>query len=72
MKTRLRTYTSYSIGCAAVWAVILIVTQIEADSHTQNTFWLVSLGWWIGWLSATIARVVYPPPKKWRSTGTAT
>jgi hypothetical protein len=28
-------------------------------------------GWWIGWLSATIARAVYPPPK-WheRHTGT--
>jgi hypothetical protein len=21
-------------------------------------------GWWIGWLSATIARAVYPPPKR--------
>jgi hypothetical protein len=73
MKTRLRTYTSYGIGCAAVWAVILIGTQIDgATPHTQNTFWLISLGWWIGWLSATIARAVYPPPKKWRSTDTTT
>jgi hypothetical protein len=24
---------------------------------------LVFAGWAIGWLSATIARVVYPPPK---------
>jgi hypothetical protein len=22
-----------------------------------------------GWTSATIARVVYPPPKKWRPAG---
>jgi hypothetical protein len=25
---------------------------------------LVFAGWWIGWLSATIARAVYPPPKR--------
>jgi hypothetical protein len=72
MKTRPNTYTSYSIACAAVWALILIVTQIEANSHTQRTFWLVSLGWWIGWTSATIARAVYPPPNKRRSTTTTT
>jgi hypothetical protein len=23
-------------------------------------------GWWIGWISATIARAVYPPPASWR------
>jgi hypothetical protein len=62
MKPRLSTYTSYSIACAAVWAVILLVTQIEANAHTKHTFLLVSLGWWIGWTSATIARAVYPPP----------
>jgi hypothetical protein len=27
-----------------------------------HTFSLVCGGWWIGWLSATIARSVYPPP----------
>jgi hypothetical protein len=69
MNTRLKTYTSYSIGCAVVWAVILIITQIEANSDTRHTVRLVSQGWWIGWLSATIARSVYPPPKKWRSAG---
>jgi hypothetical protein len=72
MKTRLRTYTAYSIGCAAVWAAIMIVTQTQADSHTRNTFRLIFLGWWLGWLSASIARVTYPPPKSRRSTGTAT
>jgi hypothetical protein len=72
MNTRLRTYTSYSIGCAAVWAVILIVTQTRSDPQTRNTFRLVCLGWWLGWLSASIARVIYPPPKSRRSTGTAT
>ena len=57
MKPRLRTRTSYGIACAAVWAVILIITQIDcATPHTQNTFWLSSLGLWIGSLSATITR----------------
>ena len=73
MKTRLRTYTAYGISCATVWAVILIGTQIDgATPHTQNIFWLISLGWWMGWLSATIARAAYPPLKQRLSTGTTT
>jgi hypothetical protein len=73
MKTRLRTYTAYGIITATVWAVILIVTRIDgATPHTQNIFWLISLGWWMGWLSATIARAVYPPLKQRRLTGTTT
>jgi hypothetical protein len=71
MKTRFRTYSAYSIGCAAVWVVILIVVQIVADSHKQSNFRLVFLGWVVGWVSASIARIVYPPPKLGRSTGTA-
>jgi hypothetical protein len=74
MRTRLKanTYAAYSIGCAAVWAVILVVTQTQTDSHTRSAIRLMCLGWWIGWTSATIARVVYPPPKKRRSTVTTT
>jgi hypothetical protein len=58
------TYTGYSIGCAIVWAVILAVTSTKADSATRHTIRLVFGGWVIGWLSATIARTVYPPPKR--------
>jgi hypothetical protein len=72
IRTRLNTYTAYGIGCAAVWAAILVVTHYKADSQTRNTIRLMCLGWWIGWTSATIARVVYPPPTKWRSTVTTT
>jgi hypothetical protein len=61
------TYTGYSIGCAIVWAVILVGVSSVADTATRHTFGLVFGGWVIGWLSATIARAVYPPPK--RSTG---
>jgi hypothetical protein len=46
-----------------VWAVILIVSATTASASKQNTIRLVGLGWAIGWLSATIARAVYPPPK---------
>jgi len=57
------TYTGYSIGCAAVWAVILAAVSTKADDATRRTIRLVFGGWAIGWLSATIARAVYPPPK---------
>lgn len=63
MHKRSNTYTGYSIGCAAVWAVILAVVSTTADDATRRTFLLVFGGWVMGWLSATIARAVYPPPK---------
>jgi hypothetical protein len=63
MRKRLNTYTAYSIGCAVVWAVILAVVSAETDVATRQKFLLIFGGWAIGWLSATIARVVYPPPK---------
>ncbi len=58
-----RSYTAYSIGCAIVWAVILAVVAIAASADTLHTILLVFGGWAIGWLSATIARTVYPPPR---------
>lgn len=58
------TYTGYSIGCAIVWAIILAGVSSVAESATRRTFMLVFGGWVIGWLSATIARAVYPPPKR--------
>jgi hypothetical protein len=61
---RRNTYTGYSISCAAVWAVILAVAQRRLDPPARKTLWLAWSGWWTGWTSATIARVVYPPPKR--------
>lgn len=58
------TYTGYSIGCAAVWAVILLIAERVADDETRRTMRLGCAAWWSGWTSATIARVGYPPPKK--------
>lgn len=63
VNTRMKTYTAYSIGCAVVWAVILTVTATVASKDTKHTIYLVAGGWAIGWLSATIARSVYPPPR---------
>jgi hypothetical protein len=64
MRRRFHTYTAYSVGCAIVWAVILSAVLSAADSVTWHKFVLVFSGWVIGWLSATIARAVYPPPKR--------
>lgn len=66
MHKRFATYTSYSIACAIVWAVILTAVWARGDEPTRRTFGLVCCGWAIGWLSATIARVVYPPPRRHR------
>jgi hypothetical protein len=63
MRTQRNTYTGYSIGCAGVWGVILLLGRRRLDSQTWNTLRLVCGGWWIGWTSATIARIGYPPPK---------
>jgi hypothetical protein len=59
-----RTYVGYSIACAIVWAIILTFVWIRAGGTTTwHTFTVFAGGWAIGWLSASIGRVVYPPPK---------
>ena len=65
MKLRRHTYTTYSIGCAIVWAVILLATARRKKNPDANTLRQVCASWWLGWLSATIARSVYPGPKSW-------
>jgi hypothetical protein len=69
MKQRLNTYKAYSRGCAIVWAALLLAVAARRDHTTLQNVGLVCAGWWIGWLSATIARSVYPPPKRWRGGG---
>jgi len=66
MNIQARTYTAYSIGVGIVWAVILVVTSVTASAARWHTILVVFGGFVIGWLSATIARYVYPPPKKYR------
>jgi hypothetical protein len=69
MKTQRNTYTAYSIGCAGVWGVILLLARRRLDAQTWKTLRLVCGGWWMGWTSATIARISYPPPKKLTPAG---
>jgi hypothetical protein len=57
------TYVGYSIACAILWAIILTTVWIRAGDATWHTFTVFAGGWAIGWLSASIGRVVYPPPK---------
>lgn len=63
------TYTAYSIGCAGVWSAILLIARRRLDSQAWNTLRLVCSGWWMGWTSATIARIGYPPPKQLTPAG---
>ncbi len=58
------TYVGYSIACALVWAVILAAMYTHAGDGTRHTFAVFFGGWAIGWLSASIGRLVYPPPKR--------
>ncbi len=58
-----RTYVGYSIACAVVWAVILSAVWTQTGADTRHTFSVFFGGWAIGWLSASIGRLVYPPPK---------
>jgi hypothetical protein len=64
MRSRLNTYTGYSIGCVAVWAALLAAGRRVLDAKNWELLRLSAAGWWTGWLSATIARVGYPPPRE--------
>jgi uncharacterized membrane protein YgaE (UPF0421/DUF939 family) len=66
MNPQRRSYTTYSIAVAIVWAVILVLASLFASAGKRHDIFVVFGGFVIGWLSATIARYVYPPPKKYR------
>jgi hypothetical protein len=57
-----RTYTGYSIGCAIAWALVLAARAKRGKREARRGLWLYCAGWWSGWLSAPIARSLYPPP----------
>jgi hypothetical protein len=67
-----RNYWAYSIGCFLVWGVILAVRAAMGSSSTTHNVLLVFAGWCIAWVSTTIARSVYPPPKRWLQAGSPT
>jgi hypothetical protein len=60
------TYTGYAIGCAVVWALIWVIVPRTAKKDTVDKLRIAFPAWVAGWTSATIARYVYPPPKKKR------
>jgi hypothetical protein len=66
-----RNYWTYSIGCFVVWGVILAVRAAAfGGTSTTHDVLFVFAGWCIGWISTTIARSVYPPPKRWLQPST--
>lgn len=59
-----RNYWIYSTGLAIVWGVLLLALAVGNTQRAQTVL-LVFFGFCIGWVSTTIARYVYPPPKHW-------
>jgi hypothetical protein len=62
---QIRNYWVYSGGLAVVWAIVLAIAFTIAKGNHGQTFLLVFFGFFLGWVSGTIARYVYAPPKKW-------
>ena len=63
---RRRSYWTYSIGSFVVWGILLgVATARGGERRQKNNLLLVFGGWTICWVSQTIARVVYPPPRRW-------
>ncbi len=69
IRSRLNTYTGYSIGCAVTWGALLAAGRAVLDTKSWEMLRLGAAGWWGGWLSATIARVGYPPPRMLTEVG---
>jgi membrane-associated phospholipid phosphatase len=70
MPLRFRSYWAYSIGVGVVLAIVLAIVAARKPDNV-HTFLLVFAGWAIGWVSGTIARYVYPPPRKWTGATTS-
>ena len=64
-------YTGYSLGCAVVWAGLLAAGRSVLDDKNWAMLRVGAGGWWSGWLSASIARVAYPPPRELTDEGQA-
>jgi len=65
----LNSYTAYSIGFGVAWAATLAIAGAIAPKHTFHEILLIFFGCVIGWTSATLARLAYPPPKNRPSAG---
>jgi hypothetical protein len=60
-----RNYWVYSVGSFLVWGVLIALSAARGKGGTFHDVLLVFAGWTICWVSASIARLVYPPPKRW-------
>ncbi len=63
VRKRLEPFTAYSIACAAVWAIILLMLAAAGEKEKLRRILPLFGGWRMGWTSATFARYVYPPSK---------
>jgi hypothetical protein len=62
-----RNYWVYS-GCLVVaWVVMLTLARTILGGQEAQTIVLLFYGFVLGWISTTIARYGYPPPKRWRT-----
>ncbi len=66
--SRFRNYWIYSAGLAVTWAIVLALTWKIRGRGAAQTALLVFGGFCIAWVSGTIARYVYPPPRRWGAT----
>lgn len=64
---RFRNYWIYSTGLAIAWAVVLLLSLLIRGKQGMQPILFTFFGFCICWVSATIARYVYPPPKRWAS-----
>jgi hypothetical protein len=62
-----RNYWVYSVGLAVAWALVFVLVGLLRGGHAAQAVLPVFGGFCIGWVSTTIARYVYPPPKQWQS-----
>lgn len=62
---RFGNYWIYSAALAIVWAIVLILTLAIRGEARAHSVLFVCLGFCLGWVSTTIARYVYPPPRRW-------
>jgi hypothetical protein len=64
---RYRNYWIYSAGLAIAWVFVLLLALAFGGRERAQMLLLVFFGFCICWVSETIARYIYPPPKRWLS-----
>lgn len=58
MSKSYQSWTLYSIGIFVVWGIVFIARQFVSSNPNNADLALVFLGYFIGWLSATIKFVL--------------